>query len=169
MRYAQMRKCDVANGAGIRTSLFVQGCTRHCKGCFNPETWDFGGGMEWTKQTEDEFVELTGKPHIKGATILGGEPMEPLNRKTVTRLLRRLKETYPGKDIWMYSSYLFEELMEDEEHVLEYLDVLVDGEFVEEKKDLSLRFRGSSNQRLIDVKKSLKEGRAVELEQDTGF
>lgn len=164
MRYAQMRKCDVANGAGIRTSLFVQGCTRHCKGCFNPETWDFDDGMEWTDQTEDEFVALTGKPHIKGATILGGEPMEPKNREAVTRLLKRLKETYPEKDIWMYSSYLFEELMEDEGKVLEYLDVLVDGEFVEEKKDLSLRFRGSSNQRLIDVKESLKEGRVVEVE-----
>lgn len=161
MRYAQMRKCDVANGSGIRTSLFVQGCTRHCKGCFNPETWDFAGGMEWTSQTEDEFVELTGKPHIKGATILGGEPMEPENRGAVTALLKRLKETYPEKDIWMYSSYTFEELKEDEGNVLNYLDVLVDGEFVEEKKDLSLRFRGSSNQRVIRVQDSLKEGKIV--------
>lgn len=161
MRYAQMRKCDVANGSGIRTSLFVQGCTRHCKGCFNSETWDFAGGMEWTSQTEDEFVELTGKPHIKGATILGGEPMEPENRGAVTALLKRLKETYPEKDIWMYSSYTFEELKEDEGNVLNYLDVLVDGEFVEEKKDLSLRFRGSSNQRVIRVQDSLKEGKIV--------
>lgn len=161
MRYAQMRKCDVANGSGIRASLFVQGCTRHCKGCFNPETWDFAGGMEWTSQTEDEFVELTGKPHIKGATILGGEPMEPENRRAVTALLKRLKETYPEKDIWMYSSYTFEELKEDEGNVLNYLDVLVDGEFVEEKKDLSLRFRGSSNQRVIRVQDSLKEGKIV--------
>lgn len=164
MRYAQMRKCDVANGSGIRTSLFVQGCTRHCKGCFNPETWDFAGGMEWTSQTEDEFVELTGKPHIKGATILGGEPMEPENRCAVTALLKRLKETYPEKDIWMYSSYTFEELKEDEGNVLNYLDVLVDGEFVEEKKDLSLRFRGSSNQRVIRVQDSLKEGKIVAWE-----
>lgn len=161
MRYAQMRKYDVANGSGIRTSLFVQGCTRHCKGCFNPETWDFAGGMEWTSQTEDEFVELTGKPHIKGATILGGEPMEPENRGAVTALLKRLKETYPEKDIWMYSSYTFEELKEDEGNVLLYLDVLVDGEFVEEKKDLSLRFRGSSNQRVIKVQDSLREGKIV--------
>lgn len=164
MRYAQMRKCDVANGSGIRTSLFVQGCTRHCKGCFNPETWDFAGGMEWNGQTEDEFVELTGKPHIKGATILGGEPMEPENRGAVTALLKRLKETYPEKDIWMYSSYTFEELKEDEGKVLLYLDVLVDGEFVEEKKDLSLRFRGSSNQRVIRVQDSLKEGKIVAWE-----
>lgn len=164
MRYAQMRKCDVANGSGIRTSLFVQGCTRHCKGCFNPETWDFAGGMEWTSQTEDEFVELTGKPHIKGATILGGEPMDMQNRGAVTALLKRLKETYPQKDIWMYSSYKFEELKEDEGNVLLYLDVLVDGEFVEEKKDLSLRFRGSSNQRVIRVQDSLKEGKIVAWE-----
>lgn len=164
MRYAQIREYDIANGSGIRTSLFVQGCTRRCKGCFNPETWDFEGGSEWTAQTEEEFLKLTGNPHVKGATILGGEPMEPANRPAVTALLRKLKERYPKKDTWMYSSYTFEELCEDENEVLKYVDVLVDGEFVEEKKDLSLRFRGSSNQRLVNVQESLKEGRFVAWE-----
>ena len=130
MRYAQIRKTDISNGTGIRTSLFVQGCTRH----------------------------------IAGATILGGEPMEPENRRPVRELLRKLKERCPEKNIWMYSSYLFEEIMEFDPKVLQYLDVLVDGPFVEEKKDLNLRFRGSSNQRVIDVKASLESKTVILLE-----
>ena len=152
MRYAQIRKTDISNGTGIRTSLFVQGCTRKCKGCFNPETWDFEGGHEWNEQAEEEFLTLTAGEHIAGATILGGE------------LLRKLKERCPEKNIWMYSSYLFEEIMEFDPKVLQYLDVLVDGPFVEEKKDLNLRFRGSSNQRVIDVKASLESKTVILLE-----
>lgn len=153
MRYAQIRKTDISNGTGIRTSLFVQGCTRKCKGCFNPETWDFEGGHEWNEQAEEEFLTLT-----------AGEPMEPENRRPVRELLRKLKERCPEKNIWMYSSYLFEEIMEFDPKVLQYLDVLVDGPFVEEKKDLNLRFRGSSNQRVIDVKASLESKTVILLE-----
>ncbi|MBS7008051.1 anaerobic ribonucleoside-triphosphate reductase activating protein [Anaerostipes sp.] len=158
MRYAQIRKIDISNGTGIRTSLFVQGCRRMCKGCFNPETWDFEGGLEWNEHSEEEFLTLTGREHITGATILGGEPMEPENRAAVKELLKKLKQQYPQKNTWMYSSYLFEEILEFDPEVLKFLDVLVDGPFEEEKKDLNLRFRGSSNQRIIDVKRSLETG-----------
>lgn len=164
MRYAQIRKIDISNGIGIRTSLFVQGCTRRCKGCFNPETWDFQGGLEWNEHSEEEFLKLTGGEHIEGATILGGEPMEAENRGTVRELLKKLKQRYPQKNTWMYSSFLFEEIREVDPEILEYLDVLVDGPFEEEKKDLNLRFRGSSNQRIIDVKASLEKGAAVPLD-----
>ena len=163
MRYAQIRYCDIANGAGIRTSLYIQGCSRHCKGCFNPETWDFEGGKPWTKEVEEEFLGLIGKPHIKGATILGGEPLEPQSREGVLDLVKKIKNRYPTKTTWIYSSYLYEELVEECREILEYVDVLVDGMFEEELKDLSLKFRGSSNQRLIDVTKSLEKGEVVEL------
>ncbi len=156
MRYAQIRKCDVANGAGIRTSLYVQGCSRHCKGCFNPETWDFDGGKPWTEAIEREFLGLIGKPHIAGVTILGGEPLEPQTRADVLELLKKIRKKYPKKNIWIYSSYLYEELLEECPEILENMDVLVDGMFVEELKDAKLKFRGSSNQRVIDVQKSLK-------------
>lgn len=164
MRYAQIREIDIANGVGIRTSLYVQGCTRGCKGCFNPETWSFEGGKPFTEEIKNKFIELTGRPHIVGTTILGGEPMHPDNRAEVTTLCRVLKDTYPQKSIWMYSSYTFEELMKDKCEVLQYVDVLVDGVFVEELKDFKLKFRGSSNQRIIDVCESLKNSEAVVLE-----
>ncbi len=156
MRYAQIRKCDVANGAGIRTSLYVQGCSRHCKGCFNPETWDFAGGKLWTKAVEKEFLELIGKPHIVGVTILGGEPLEPQTRMDILELLKVIRSQYPKKNIWIYSSYLYEELLEECLEILQNIDILVDGMFVEELKDAKLKFRGSSNQRVIDVQKSLQ-------------
>lgn len=156
MRYAQIRKIDISNGIGIRTSLFVQGCRRQCKGCFNPETWDFEGGKEWNEDAAEEFLSLAGGEHVAGATILGGEPMEPENRQTVKKLMMKLKQRFPEKNIWMYSSYLFEEIMEIDPELLQYLDVLVDGPFVEEEKDLNLRFRGSGNQRIVDVKASLE-------------
>lgn len=161
MRYAQIRKCDIANGAGIRTSLFIQGCSRHCEGCFNPETWDFDGGYEWTAALENILLELTGQPHIAGVTILGGEPMEPGHRQEVANLVKKLKQRYPQKTIWLYSSYTFEVLKKDQAEALQYIDVLVDGPFIEAQKDLSLRFRGSSNQRLIDVVKSLKKEKII--------
>ncbi len=163
MRYAQIRKCDVANGAGIRTSLYIQGCSRHCKGCFNPETWDFQGGKPWTKEIEKEFIELIGKPHIVGVTILGGEPLEPQTRADVLELLQKIREKHPKKTIWIYSSYLYEELLEECPAILEHLDVLVDGMFVEELKDSKLKFRGSSNQRVIDVKMSLAQKEIIEM------
>ncbi|MFI3208270.1 MAG: anaerobic ribonucleoside-triphosphate reductase activating protein [Eubacteriales bacterium] len=158
MRYAQIRKCDIANGAGIRTSLYIQGCSRHCKGCFNPETWDFQGGKPWTEDVEREFLNLIGKPHIVGVTILGGEPLEPQSRAGVLDLLQKIRQRYPKKNIWIYSSYVYEELLEECREILENIDVLVDGMFVEELKDARLKFRGSSNQRVIDVVKSLQEG-----------
>lgn len=158
MRYAQIRKCDVANGAGIRTSLYIQGCSRHCKGCFNPETWDFQGGKPWTSEVEKEFLSLIGKPHIVGTTILGGEPLEPQTRVGILKLVTKIKERYPKKTIWIYSSYLYEELLEECPEILSQIDVLVDGMFVEELKDAKLQFRGSSNQRVIDVIESLKGG-----------
>lgn len=159
MRYAQIRKYDVANGRGIRTSLFVQGCAFACKGCFNSETWDFEGGRAWDEKIENQFLALTGKPHIAGATILGGEPLHPANVEGVTGLVKKLKAEYPEKDIWVYSGYCFEELQERKLEILEHIDVLVDGRFEEGRKDLTLRFRGSSNQRVIDVRKTVEEGR----------
>ncbi|MGI6500053.1 MAG: anaerobic ribonucleoside-triphosphate reductase activating protein [Anaerostipes sp.] len=161
MRYAQIRRTDISNGIGIRTALFVQGCTRHCKGCFNQETWDFDGGMEWTVDVEDEFIDLTAKEHIHGATILGGEPFDVPNRKTVKHILQRLRMEVPGKNTWMYSSYLFEDILKEDPEILKYIDVLVDGAFIEEEKDMKLRFRGSRNQRVIDVPKSLEEEKVV--------
>ena len=159
MRYAQIRKCDIANGAGIRTSLYVQGCSRHRKGCFNPETWDFEGGHLWTDEVEKKFLDFIGKPHIVGTTILGGEPLEPQSRAGVLALVRKIKNKYPQKSIWIYSSYLYEDLVIEVPEILECIDVLVDGMFIEELQDASLRFRGSSNQRVIDVPLSLKIGK----------
>lgn len=156
MRYAQIRKCDVANGAGIRASLYVQGCSRHCKGCFNPETWDFNGGKLWTDTVEKEFLNLIGKPHILGVTILGGEPLEPQTREDILELLKKIRNRYGKKNIWIYTSYLYEELIEECPEILENIDVLVDGMFVEALKDAKLKFRGSSNQRVIDVQNSLR-------------
>lgn len=156
MRYAQIRTSDVANGAGIRTSLYIQGCSRRCKGCFNPQTWDFQGGEAWTPQVEEAFLGMIGKPHIVGTTILGGEPLEPVNRSGLFDVLQKVRNTYPQKNIWIYTSYLYEELLQECPEILKLTDVLVDGEFVEELKDLRLQFRGSSNQRVIDVKKSLE-------------
>lgn len=155
MRFAQIRSTDIANGEGIRVSLYVQGCHRHCPNCFNPETWDFEGGKEFNLDTENILIELINKPHIMGLTILGGEPLEPENRKDIERLLKKVKRHCPTKNIWLYSSYLYEEIIEFDEDILSYIDVLVDGPFVESLKNQKLRFRGSSNQRIIDVQNSL--------------
>ncbi len=161
MRYAQIRKCDIANGAGIRTSLYIQGCSRHCKGCFNPETWDFDGGKLWTPEVEEEFMLLVGKPQIVGVTILGGEPLEPQTRQDVLGLMRRIRARYPDKNIWVYSSYLYEELLEECREILEQIDVLVDGMYEEKLRNIRLKFRGSSNQRVIDVPKSLIDKKVI--------
>ncbi len=170
MNYAAIKKTDVANGPGIRVSLFVSGCTHACKGCFNREAWDFKYGQEFTEETEKEILKALAPDYIRGLSVLGGEPMEPQNRVTVLELLRKVKAAYPTKDIWCYTGYDYEKDLlqwEREEQtavvteLLGLIDVLVDGEFVEEKKNLRLAFRGSENQRLIDMKRTRSEGRVV--------
>ena len=169
MNYAEIKNCDIANGPGVRISLFVSGCTHHCPGCFNEEAWDFGYGRPFTEDTIREILDML-KPHyIRGLTLLGGEPFEPQNQGAVVELLRRVKEAYPEKSIWAFSGYLFDrDILSGRlgdwgitREYLSYLDVLVDGPFVEAKKNLSLRFRGSENQRLIDVPASLASGTVV--------
>ena len=172
MHYGEIKKCDIANGEGVRVSLFVSGCTHHCPGCFNKETWDFEFGKEYTEETEREILDALSPSYINGLTILGGEPFEPQNQETLVRLLRKVRERFPEKNIWCYSGYLFDrELLgesrarcESTDEMLSMLDVLVDGRFVESLKDIRLVFRGSSNQRVIDVKKSLEAGEVVPWE-----
>ena len=169
MYYGELKKCDIANGEGVRVSLFVSGCTHHCPGCFNEDTWDFRYGKEYTEATEEEILQALEPGYINGLSLLGGEPFEPQNQEVLVRLLRKVRERYPQKDIWCYSGYLFDrELLGESrarcgytDEMLSMLDVLVDGRFVESLKDITLVFRGSSNQRLIDVKKSLKAGSVV--------
>ena len=176
MNYANIKDFDIANGPGVRISLFVSGCTHHCKGCFNREAWDFDYGQLFTQETVDEIIQMMKPAYIKGLTLLGGEPFEPQNQGPIVELLRRVKKEYPQKSIWAFSGYLFDKDIlsgrlgdwEITKEYLSYLDVLVDGPFVEEKKDLMLRFRGSSNQRLIDVPKSLASGCVVEWEDWQG-
>lgn len=173
MNYATIKKTDVANGPGIRVSLFVSGCTHGCEGCFNKEAWDFQYGQEYTQATEQEILEALKPDYIRGLSLLGGEPMEPENRKTVLELVKKVKECYPDKDIWCYSGYEYDKDMmtweqagdEAVSQLLDLLDVLVDGEFVMAKRNLRLSFRGSENQRLIDMKKTRQEGRVVCLEE----
>ena len=166
MNYADIRPIDVANGPGIRVSLFVSGCTHACPGCFNPEAWDFGYGQPFTKEEEDAILTHLAKPYVKGLSLLGGEPFHPANQTAVLELVKRVREAYPDKGIWCYTGYLYEDLLagkvgEHSRELLEQLDVLVDGPFVLEQKELSLRFRGSANQRLIDVPASRAAGHVV--------
>ena len=159
--YGNIKECDIADGPGVRVSLFVSGCRHHCKGCFNKETWDFDYGMPYTKETEDEIIRLLAPSYIQGLTLLGGEPFEPENQKELAGLLKRVRETYPDKDIWCYTGYLYDVDLpeggrvhtEVTEEMLSYIDVLVDGEFIEEEKDVTLVFRGSRNQRIIELGK----------------
>ena len=166
MNYADIRPIDVANGPGVRVSVFVSGCTHHCKECFNPETWDFGYGKPFGEEEIQEILNDLSKPYIHGLSILGGEPFEPQNQGAVLELVRRVREEFPEKDIWCYSGYLFENLAAGQvgahsRTLMGLLDVLVDGPFVLEQKELSLRFRGSANQRLIDVPASLEAGQVL--------
>lgn len=169
MNYATIKNCDIANGPGVRVSLFVSGCTHHCKGCFNEVAWDFDCGEPFTQQTVEELLQMLRPGYIRGITLLGGEPFEPQNQPALVELLRQIKAVYPQKDVWAFSGYLFDrdilpgKLGEPAvtREFLGYLDVLVDGPFIEEKKNLSLRFRGSSNQRIIDVRASLQKGEIV--------
>lgn len=167
MNYAEIKNCDIANGPGVRVSLFVSGCTHRCKGCFNEIAWDFGYGKPFTQETVDMLLQMLAPDHIKGITLLGGEPFEPQNQQAIVDFLRQVKAKYPSKTVWAFSGYLFDRDMlsgrlgETAMEFLSYVDVLVDGPFVEEKKNLSLRFRGSSNQRIIDVPASLQTGEMV--------
>ena len=161
MNYATIKKFDIANGLGVRVSLFVSGCTHHCKNCFNAVAWDFNYGQPFTKDTEDEIMEALKLSMISGLTLLGGEPMDPVNQRELFSFLKRVKQEVPEKTIWCYSGYLLEELVSGRAHIditdelLKMIDVLVDGKFVEELKDITLKFRGSSNQRVIDLKTTL--------------
>lgn len=174
MHYASIKTCDVANGTGVRVSLFVSGCTHHCEGCFNEEAWDFHYGNKFTCETIDTIIEALRPDYIEGLSLLGGEPMEYVNQVGLLPLLKKVKEEYPNKNIWCYSGYLFDEqILNDQckkyketKELLSYIDVLVDGKFVLAKKNPSLFFRGSSNQRIIDVKRSLKEGKVIEIEME---
>lgn len=167
MYYANIKNYDIANGPGIRVSLFVSGCTRHCKDCFNPETWDFSYGTPFTEETIDHILTLLAPSYITGLTVLGGEPFEPQNQPGVLELLRKVRQKYPEKSVWAFTGYTLDGHLlaqklgpwEVTRELLTYVDVLVDGPFVAELKDLSLRFRGSGNQRLIDMKKTLATGR----------
>ena len=166
MNYATIKNCDIANGPGVRVSLFVSGCTHRCPGCFNEIAWDFDYGQPFTQETIDSILAMLRPSYIRGLTLLGGEPFEPQNQGAVVELLRQVKRELPEKSIWAFSGYLFDKdilsgRLGDTSEYLSYLDVLVDGPFIEAKKNLSLRFRGSENQRLIDVKASLKAGEII--------
>lgn len=166
MNYATIKNCDIANGPGVRVSLFVSGCTHRCPGCFNEVAWDFDYGQPFTEETIESIIEMLRPSYIRGLTLLGGEPFEPRNQADVVKLLRRVKQELPEKSIWAFSGYLFETDMlsgriGDVSEYLSYLDVLVDGPFILSKKNLSLRFRGSENQRLIDMKASLAAGKTI--------
>ena len=169
MNYATIKNCDIANGPGVRVSLFVSGCTHRCPGCFNEVAWDFNYGEPFTQETIDSILEMLKPAYVRGLTLLGGEPFEPQNQPALLDLLRQIKDKMPQKSIWAFSGYMFDRDIlswqlgprEITEEILSYLDVLVDGPFVEAKKNLSLRFRGSENQRLIDVPASLAAGEIV--------
>lgn len=168
MNYAEIKNNNIANGPGVRVCLFVSGCTHHCPGCFNEVAWDFDYGEPFTQQTIDSILEMLRPSYIRGLTLLGGEPFEPQNQGPIVELLRQIREKLPGKSIWAYSGYVYEHILsgklgpwEVTREYLSYLDVLVDGPFVEAKKNISLRFRGSENQRIINVPASLASGEAV--------
>ena len=171
MYYGSIKPCDIANGTGVRVTLFVSGCTHRCKGCFQPQTWDFCYGQPFTAETEEALLEALDRPYISGLTLLGGEPFEPDNQRALLPFLHRLRQQLPDKTVWAFSGYTWEELTgqsrarcEATGALLSLVDVLVDGEFVEALRDISLRFRGSSNQRLLDVPASLAAGRPIPWE-----
>ena len=169
MNYSTIKNCDIANGPGVRVTLFVSGCTHHCEGCFNEETWDFQYGEPFTEENVDRILSMLAPDYIAGLTLLGGEPLEPVNRQALLPLVRAVKERYPGKNIWCYTGYLFEqdvlgkfcEQWPEMKEFLSYIDVLVDGKFILAEKDISLRFRGSRNQRIIQVQESMEKGETV--------
>lgn len=171
MYYSTIKDCDIANGIGVRITLFVSGCTNHCKNCFQPQTWDFDFGEPFTEETEEKLIEMLNPDYINGLTLLGGEPMEPQNQRALVPFLKRVREAYPNKNIWCFTGFTYEVLKTDGSHprcevtdeMLSLIDVLVDGRYVDELKDLTLQFRGSSNQRLIDMVKTRENGEVTLL------
>ena len=169
MYYGTIKNCDIANGEGVRVTLFVSGCTNRCKGCFQPQTWDFDYGQPFTAETEAEVLALLAPDYINGLTLLGGDPFEPENQRALLPFLRRVRKRYPRKTMWAFTGFSYETLLTDGSHprceatdeLLSLLDVLVDGPFVEALHDISLRFRGSSNQRLIDLNETRRTGQVV--------
>lgn len=172
MYYGAIKKNDVADGPGVRVTIFVSGCTHHCEDCFQPETWNFEYGQLFTPETEEEILEALKPEYITGLTLLGGEPMEPVNQRVLVPFLHRVKETYPNKNIWCFSGYLYDELVgwiigygrarcEVTDEMLSMIDVLVDGEFEKDKRNLMLKFRGSENQRLIDMNRTREQGEVI--------
>ena len=164
MHYNKIRKMDISNGPGVRVSIFFQGCHFHCKGCFNSETWDFNGGKEFNDEVINHVLDLCQNEVIGGLSILGGEPLNPKNIEGATKLAKAFKEKYPDKTIWLWSGYLFEEYIKNQD-IVNYLDVLVDGRFDITKSNPSLKYKGSSNQRVIDMKKTLENGEVALLEE----
>ncbi|MBP3871500.1 MAG: anaerobic ribonucleoside-triphosphate reductase activating protein [Faecalicoccus sp.] len=169
MNYGMIKKFDIADGEGVRVSLFVSGCTNHCFNCFQPETWDFNYGQPYTKDTENEIIEALKPSYIQGLTLLGGDPFEFQNQREVVKLLRRMKAELPDKNVWAYTGFILDQDLLDggrrhcevTDEMLSYIDVLVDGPFIDAQKNISLAFRGSENQRVIDLKKSLKEKEVI--------
>lgn len=169
MNYADIKKIDVANGEGVRVSVFVSGCNHHCKGCFNQCAWDFNYGKEFTEKEEQQIIDYMNHDYISGLSLLGGEPLEPKNQEGLLPLVKKVKEKFPDKNIWCYTGFDFEKDVvgkmaknnETTRELLKYIDIIVDGKFEEDKKDLKLQFRGSSNQKIVDVKKSLQTGQIV--------
>ena len=168
MNFAEIKKCDIANGVGVRTTLFVAGCRHRCPGCFNDVAWDFSAGEPFTRTIEDEIIESLKTPYVDGLSILGGEPLEPENQEVLAPFLKQVKEAMPTKDVWIWTGFTWEEVMGASRahtsqvgEILDHVDVLVDGPFVEAQKDITLRFRGSSNQRIIDVAASRKKKKVV--------
>ena len=172
MYYGEIKNCDIANGIGVRVTLFVSGCTNHCEECFQPQTWAFDYGQPFTRETEDMLLQMLAPDYIDGLTLLGGEPMEPANQRALLPFLKRAREKYPHKTIWCFTGFLLdEELQQDSyarcevtDELLTFIDVLVDGRFVKSLHDITLRFRGSSNQRIIDLPKTLEKGQIVPWE-----
>lgn len=167
MKYAQIREMDVTNGSGIGVALFTQGCPYHCKNCFNPETWDFDKGTDWTKEIEDKIIELLKPEYITRLTILGGEPLIERNIEPLTALLKRVKGVYPDKQVWLYTGGDFEVLEGLYEEIFQYIDILIDGRYIDDLRDYKLKWRGSSNQRIIDVQASLKSGDVIFSPENT--
>lgn len=171
MYYGNIKNCDIADGLGVRVTLFVSGCTHHCRDCFQPETWDFEYGRPYTQETEDGLLKMLAPDYIDGLTLLGGEPMEPDNQRALLPLLRRVRRERPGKNVWCYTGYTLETDLLNESRarceatreLLSLIDVLVDGEFIAGQKNISLAFRGSENQRIIDMKRTLAEGKTILL------
>ena len=173
MRYAQIRELDISNGKGVGVALFVQGCHFHCYNCFNPETWDFNGGKEWTPEVEDKFIELASRPYIKRLSILGGEPLADENLDGVLHLVNRFRFSFPNKSIWLYSGYRWSEIFNDgvyltkecdgwkRREIIKQCNVLVDGRYVDSERDITLKWKGSRNQRVIDVQRSLQQNKIV--------